>query len=97
METGELGMVQSSGMFTGHESTVVYVIGVLEILFGLSILFFGKLKILHYLNILGLVLLGIGAIVAKPEIYLQPFNPATTSFGVIGLSIIVLRSNSQPK
>jgi len=91
METGELEMLTASGLFTGFEKEGVYAAGIAEILFGLGFLFFGKLRILHYLNIFSLLALGATAFLAKPEIYLAPFNPATTSFGVIGLSIIALR------
>jgi hypothetical protein len=91
METGELSMMQASGLFKGFEPAGVYAAGIGEILFGLTFLFFGRMKLLHYLNIFGLVALGATACLAKPEIYLAPFNPATTSFGVIGLSCIVLK------
>ena len=91
MQTGELGMIQSSGLFKGMEPQTVYTIGVLEVLFGLAVLFFGRYNILHYLSIAGLCCLGIGAFIIKPDVYIQPFNPVTTSLGVIGLSFIVLR------
>ena len=90
METGELEMLTASGLFTGFEKEGVYAAGIAEILFGLVFLFFGRWRILHYLNIFSLLALGGIALVAKPEVFLAPFNPATTSFGVIGLSVIVL-------
>lgn len=91
METGELPMMEAMGWFKGFAPAAVYTIGAGEILFGLAFLFFGRLKLLHYLNIFGLLALGIGAAIAQPSVYTMPFNPATTSFGVIGLSMIVLR------
>jgi hypothetical protein len=90
METGELSMVDASGMFKGNGAAVVYAVGVAEIIFGLMFLFLGRLKIMHWLNIAGLLFLGIAACVIRHDIYSYPFNPATTSFGVIGLSVIVL-------
>jgi hypothetical protein len=90
METGELPMVTASGMFEGNETVVVYVVGVLEIVFGMMFLFLGRWKTMHWLNIGALVALGIAACVIKNDIYSYPFNPATTAFGVIGLSVIVL-------
>lgn len=90
METGELSMVTASGMFEGNETTLVYAVGVLEIIFGMMFLFLGRLKLMHWLNIGALVALGIAACVIKNDIYSYPFNPATTAFGVIGLSIVVL-------
>ncbi|MBK0403249.1 DoxX-like family protein [Adhaeribacter sp. BT258] len=90
METGELEMLTASGMFTGYEKEGVYAAGIAEIFFGIAFLFFGRWRLLHYLNIFSLLILGGIALVAKHEVYLAPFNPATTSFGVIGLSVIVL-------
>ena len=90
METGELPMVIASGMFEGNEAVVVYVVGVLEIIFGIMFLFLGRFQLMHWLNIGALVALGIAACVIKNDIYSYPFNPATTAFGVIGLSVIVL-------
>jgi hypothetical protein len=90
METGELATVTASGLFKGFERATVYTIGVLEVVFGFVLLFFGKTRIVHYLNIAGLLVLATGAFFIRREIYLAPFNPATTSIGVIGLSMIVL-------
>jgi hypothetical protein len=90
METGELPMVKASGMFEGNEAAVVYAVGVAEIIFGMMFLFLGRLKIMHWLNIGSLVALGIAACTIKSDIFIYPFNPATTAFGVIGLSIVVL-------
>ena len=90
METGELAMMQASGLFKGMEATAVYGVGIGEILFGLAFLFFGRNRLLHYLNLTGLLALGCTAFYARSSIYLAPFNPATTSFGIMALSIIVL-------
>lgn len=90
METGELPMVMESGMFGGNEAAVVYLVGALEIIFGIMFLFLGKWKIMHWLNIGSLCALGIAACVIRNDIYTYPFNPATTAFGVIGLSVVVL-------
>jgi hypothetical protein len=90
METGELDMMKASGLFAGMEATAVYAVGIGEIIFGLLFLFAGRSKLLHVLNICGLLALGATAFLAKSAIYNAPFNPATTSFGILALSIIVL-------
>lgn len=92
METGELEMMKASGLFSGMEVNAVYGVGIGEIIFGLLFLFLGRSKMLQLLNIAGLLALGITAFVAKSEIYNAPFNPATTSFGIIALSVIILIS-----
>ena len=93
METGELAMMRGAGIaaIKGSEAIAVYAVGVGEVLFGIAFLFFGRWKALHYLNIIGLLALATCAACIRPDIYLYPFNPATTSFGVIGLSLVVLR------
>lgn len=90
METGELAMMRASGLFSGMEAAAVYAVGIGEILFGLAFLFFGRSRLLHYLNLAGLLALGCTAFVAKASIYKAPFNPATTSLGIMALSVIVL-------
>ncbi len=90
METGELAMMQASGLFKGMEAIAVYAVGIGEVLFGLVFLFLGRSRLLHYLNLAGLLILGITAFFAKASIYLAPFNPATTSFGIMALSVLVL-------
>ncbi len=90
METGELSMVSASGIFKGIEREAVYTIGAAEVIFGLAFIFFGRLRILHWLNISALIILGIGAAIVQPDIYIYPFNPATTAFGIMGLSTIML-------
>lgn len=91
METGELAMMQGSFVPAGLEAPAVYALGIAEILFGMAFLFTGRLKVLHYLNIAFLVALATAGFIIKPDIYTYPFNPATTSFGVIALSLIVLK------
>ncbi len=90
METGELAMMKASGLFGGMETTAVIAVGIGEILFGLAFLFLGRNRFLHYLNIASLLALGCTAFVAKAAIYKAPFNPATTSIGVLALSLMVL-------
>lgn len=93
METGELATMKGAGItaLQGIEQGAVYAVGIGEILFGLAFVFAGKYKALHYLNIAGLLILGTCAFAIRANVYLQPFNPATTSFGAIGLSLIVLK------
>lgn len=90
METGELAMMQASGLLPSMEVAAVYGVGIGEILFGLLFLFLGRSRILHYINLAGLLALGITAFYAKAAVYKAPFNPATTSFGIMALSVVVL-------
>lgn len=88
-ESGELAILQSTGLFKGMESVALQVFGMSEIVFGLMFLLI-KSKILHWLNIIALVVLGIGAAISLPALYTEPFNPATLTLAMAGLSIASL-------
>jgi hypothetical protein len=90
METGELDLIHSSALFPGIEEPMVYLIGIAETLFGLSFIMFHRKRILHFLNIIALVFLAVMGYILDPYLFLQPFNPFTTSLGPIGLSLISL-------
>jgi hypothetical protein len=90
METGELQLMQSSGLFKGIEPLMVNVFGIAEIVFGFILLLWSGRKLWHYLNIIGLILLMFGAALGRMGIYKDPFNPATLSLAMISLSVISL-------
>lgn len=91
MEMGERRLIEISGLFKGNETLIVYSVGVGQVLLGLAFIFFGGIKKLHYLSILVSLFLCLGALVIKPEMYTYPFNPATASFGILALSLIVIK------
>ncbi|AHM61569.1 hypothetical protein D770_16575 [Flammeovirgaceae bacterium 311] len=87
--TGELSLLEQSGLFPGFEYGVIIGIGLMEILFGCCLLLFRN-KPVHYLNMLALGVLGAGAAFSNPQVLLAPFNPATLNLALIGLSLICL-------
>lgn len=88
-DTGEIEILKHSGLFNGYEETILTFMGIAEILFGLALIFFYN-KTVHYLNIMGLILLAVGAIFSNSIIFTLPFNPFSLSFSMIALSIIAL-------
>lgn len=90
--TGELDLVQSIGWFQGYESVLLYLLGLFQILFGLTFLLFGRWKSLHILNIIALLLLGIAATISDVTTLLTPFNTTTLTIAMLGLSFISLLS-----
>jgi hypothetical protein len=50
-DTGELEILQQSGLFRGYEETVLTTVGLAEIGFGLILLFIHK-RLVHLLNII---------------------------------------------
>ena len=88
-DTGELAILQQSGLFAGYEEKVLTAVGLSEIGFGFILLFIHK-KLIHLLNILALLLLGIGAVFSDPTVFTLPFNPFSLNLSMIGLSLIVI-------
>jgi hypothetical protein len=88
-DTGEIEILRQSGLFNGYEETILTFIGIAEIVFGIALIFIHK-KTIHYMNILGLLLLGVGAIFSNLMIFTLPFNPFSLNISMIALSIIAL-------
>lgn len=88
-DSGELEILQGSGLFSGYEPTILFCIGVGEILFGLLFLLVSS-KLIHYVNIVGLIVLALGAIGSQAEIFVAPFNPISLNLAMIGLSVVAL-------
>jgi hypothetical protein len=88
-DSGEVEMLQRTGLFNGQEKNIKTLIGVAEIIFGFMFLLIQK-KAIHYLNIIALILLAIAAYYVKPASYTFPFNPFSLNISMIGISIIAL-------
>ncbi|MGH7885883.1 MAG: DoxX-like family protein [Thermodesulfobacteriota bacterium] len=88
-DSGELEILRGSRMFSGYESSMLLLIGLGEFVFGLFFLVLGR-KFLHYLNIVVLVTLSIGAVISNPQIFVAPFNPASLNLAMIALSIAAI-------
>ena len=87
--TGEIEILKQSGLFSGNEKTVLTLIGVVEIVFGLVIFFVHK-KLIHIANIIGLLLLTAAAMFSNATIFTFPFNPFSLNVSMIALSIIAI-------
>lgn len=95
--SGELEILKSANLFPGYETSILTTIGIVEILFGI-VLIFKWSKNLHYINILALILLGTGALFSDISVYTLPFNPFSLNVAMICLSIIsILNIDSMPK
>lgn len=89
--TGETAMVVQSGLFPGMEGLMVTLFGIAEVVFGLSFLVL-PWRILHWLNIAALLLLGTGATLIDTGVQFRPFNPVVVSVPMMALSVLVLRA-----
>jgi len=95
--SGELEIISKSGLFNGNEKTFLNIIGWLEILFGILIIFVQR-KSIHIINIVALLLLLVSAFVSNRIIFTFPFNPFTLTLSMITISIIaILHFENLPK
>lgn len=91
-DTGELAILRASGVFNGQESSVLFFIGVGEIVFGMLFLLLPRSSLIYYVQIILLLILIGGAFYSQPEIMTYPFNPVTLTLGMIALSVVGLKT-----
>lgn len=84
---GELQMIREANIFVGHERTIMIVIGIAEILFGVLLLVLWRARWLYLFNIAILLGLAIAALIQMPRLAAEPFSPVSLTLGMIGLSI----------
>ena len=72
---------------------LIEISGFLEIIFGVLFLIFRHSKILHYLNILGMVGLSLLIVITDIQYFQQVFNPFVMNIGMAMLSVIALQLN----
>jgi hypothetical protein len=91
-DTGELRMVQSLGVSPAAAHQVAVAAGIAEILFGLQfwVLPPGGLRVAYWLNIVGLLALGIGVMLSHPAVFVAPFNPFALNLSMMALAAVGL-------
>lgn len=94
-DTGELSLLERSGLFGDQARSVMTVIGIAEICLGLIVLLVPK-RIVHWLSILTLSGLTLGALITNLASFAWPFNPFTLNLAAIVLSIVVLINLPRP-
>lgn len=91
-DTGELRILQGAGFSAAAAHRVATAVGVGEILFGL--LFFllpaRRLRPVYWLHLLGLLVLGAGALFSQPAVFVAPFNPLTLNVALMGMAAVRL-------
>ncbi|QNP50759.1 DoxX-like family protein [Hymenobacter qilianensis] len=93
-DTGELSILQGAGFTPEAARYTASAVGVGEILFGLLfwLLPTHLLRPVYWLNMVGLLVLGMGAIFSQPAIFVAPFNPVTLNASMLVLAAIGLLS-----
>lgn len=91
-DTGELRILQGAGFSAGAAHGVATGVGVGEIVFGL--LFFllpaRRLRPVYWLHLVGLLVLGAGALFSQPAVFVAPFNPLTLNVALMALAAVGL-------
>ena len=88
--TGEVEIVRAANPPLLSAEGWVGTIGVLEIVYGLVILFLVRAKWVLKLNIVVLGVLTVGAFISTPVLFIEPFNPVAINVAMIGLAGIAL-------
>ena len=70
---------------------LIQISGYIEILYGIVFLVFGKFKILHFLNIFGLIGLAITVAIIYPQYFTSGFNPFTMNLSMAVLSVVAIQ------
>lgn len=91
-DTGELAILQGAGFSMSAAHRVAAGVGVGEILFGLLfwLLPAGRLRPVYWLHLLGLLVLGAGALFSQPAVFVAPFNPLTLNAALMALAAMAL-------
>lgn len=90
-DTSELSILQGAGFSAGAARRVAMGVGVGEILFGLLFLLPARrLRPVYWLHLIGLLVLGAGALFSQPAVFVAPFNPLTLNVALMALAAVGL-------
>ena len=96
--TLEIEMAESVGFSLENATVIIKISGVAEILFGIVFIFFYRLQSIILINIIILSGLFLFVCLQTPHLLIGAFNPVTTNFPLIALSVILiyLYKNDKP-
>jgi len=91
-DTGELSILQGAGFSAAAAYRVAAAVGIGEILFGLLfwLLPARRLRPVYWLHVVGLLVLGSGALVSQPAVFVAPFNPLTLNLALMAMAAVRL-------
>lgn len=84
-------MSENFGFSDEHTYLLIKAAGIGEILFGIIFIWLYRIKIVLWLNLLGLAWLLIFVATMTPYILLEAFNPVTTNIPLMALGYLLLR------
>lgn len=86
-DSGELSILEHSHLFRGREGSILSLVGIAEILFGLALVRFWRSRSSLRLNIALLALLAGGALFTQPALFVAPFNPVVLNLAMAALAV----------
>ena len=86
----ELRMLHDAGIANSELVKAVSVLGVLEMLFALTVLLFWKSRWPLLVTVVGMLLATLGVAIASPNYLTAAFNPLTLNFSVAALAVVNL-------
>jgi len=87
-QTGELEIFKSTGVYPGRELTGVGVLGTAQAILGLIHLWAWRSKVPLAISLVTLAILGGGTFIARPDLFILPFNPTTLILMMVALTAI---------
>ena len=93
--SGELEIFRSTGVYPGRELTGIVALGAAQALLGIAHLVAWRSAIPPRIGLAILAILGGGALIARPDLFILPFNPASLILMMAALSAIDLAALSR--
>jgi hypothetical protein len=94
--TGELEIFRSTGILPGKELTGVVALGVAQALLGLFHFAAWKSRVPLWVGLGFLAILGVGGLIARPDLFILPFNPTSLILMMVALTAIDMLHESEP-
>ena len=69
-------------------------VGLAEMMFGIFLLIFWRVRSLFVVNAFALLILVLGAMFSQPRLLVAPFNPVTLNLAMVGLGVAGFLSSS---
>ena len=89
-DEGELRLLRRSGFLPGHEERLLSAVGAAEVAFAGALLARSHQRWPFLANLAVLPALAAGALRSDRAVFLQPFNPASLTFAMMGLAAAAL-------
>lgn len=95
-ESGERAILLSAGFSLSTANALLIAIGLAQIIIGVLFLVLPYSRWLYGVTLILLPMLGIGALLHVPELFVQPFNPASLSIAMAALAATGLAASRTP-